>query len=83
MQAQNPLYRATDASPALADPTPYTASVSCMAAGLVVRQVVDALLGIPAPASLFFLNIETLETKTITAGALCDACSHIDDVERR
>jgi hypothetical protein len=54
-----------------------------MAAGLVVRQVVDALLGIPAPASLFFLNIETLETKTITAGALCDACSHIDDVERR
>ena len=93
MQAQNPLYRAPDASPALADPTPYTASVSCLAAGLVVRQVVGTLLGARAPASLFFLNIETLETKTITNGVLCDACSrmdgqalaafHPDDVERR
>lgn len=93
MQAQNPLYRAPDASPALADPTPYTASVSCLAAGLVVRQVIDTLLGAPAPASLFFLNIETLETKTVAGGVLCDACSQIDgqalgafhpaDVERR
>jgi ThiF family len=78
MQAQNPLYRAPDASPVLTDPTPYTASVSCIAAGLVVRQVVDALLGAPAPASLFFLNVETLETKTLAAGPLCDACKDLD-----